>query len=1123
MASPTPASVDAKTPLLASASGTGAGAPHALWRPQMQTFLMRHGVEERDYASEITEWVELSAAAQADAKAEEQEAIALVLGRALPAAKKEPQTAEHAKAKKAIADLISRSRKAFGFLYSALPVDLRPLVADVPQGYAFGIWSFLEKKFRNTGQDSVMALWQRLTTMAQEPGETHDVYKARVDSIVELLAHAKQTLPPGLYASLLLWRLQPRYGTAVLTLQTSDRLDDPATISWPYVAEYMAKYERGQLGLGDTDSPGAGDRAMAARSKPSASTGGSKPSGADRDHSDVECFNCRKFGHYASRCPLPDRRQKGDQEGRQQQHKKRGGATGRKPASGASRSASEDDDSDEPEGKPSSRSGPAGPGASRVHMARQLNRFALLSGVEDDDEHVRSVAERSYCARVLAGMKPGGAASPAAPTVAKGVKPAPPAFKRLKHPGESQSAPRAEKKKVSFGPPTKANARESERRAPAPASRPPPPAHALKSLDEALRTTAKAIDSAATVSITGNKDNLVNVRRCQPMPILMADKAIVSAVYKGDMPMRLPVAGKPDSYVSITIRDVYYHERIDANLLSWGCMRLDGWEMHSTVEGTYIVTPKGTRINASTRGRLTILDNAGPEHAYAARLGRFVCQSAEDLLLLHQRVGHASWTRLLKMCRAGATAGLGDISGLSAAEIKKAEGLIKQCNACTAGKQRRNSLGHHGLDRGAEAGEVLHMDVFYTMMRNPQTNQKYREYCLLGTDGYTELRWIAKTATLHDVQAEVIQIIRDSTTLCGRAPRLIVSDLGGEFDNGRVKAYCRERGIHLQPSPARAKELNGVAEKSVDTVKNHVRAMLLASGMPEQSWWSQAAAHHVYLWNRTHIGAATGVTPYEAALAREPSIINVGVFGCDAFVHMDRTQRDATFSPKAEPGIYLGHDSVQNCPAVYMLRTGKTLKVKDVLFREGSFKHLQAVIGKHPDQVAALDLSELDTSNDDEQEHKAGAHVPTTTEQECKNALDDDDDDDADEEVDPAKQQQAESKKRFDVKAITDQRTSSGGKVEYRVKWIGYSASTWEPATTIREDAPKAVQEYEAFLAHRSDARVTRSRSAAAPSASSSSSSPLSLPLAADRQDSDDDDSESSAISAARLCAAKCL
>jgi hypothetical protein len=1139
--------VDARVPLLASASGTGAGAPHALWRPQMQTFLMRHGIEERDYAEEIAQWRELAAVVQASARAEEQEAINVVLGvRAASSLstpydgalkKEEVKLPDEVKAKQRVAELIGRSRKAFGHLYSALPADLRPLVADVPQGYAFGIWSFLEKKFRSTEQDSVMALWERITTMRQEE-EAYDVYKARVDSVVELLVHAKQALAPGLYASLLLWRLQPRYATAVLTLKTGELLKDPAAIDWPRIGEYMAQYERTQLGLGDTDSPGA-DRAMAARGKQSSSSGGSgsKPPSSTSavDHSGIECFNCHKYGHYASRCPLPDRRsggpassQKGESQGQwqQQKSKKRGEAWSRRAASSATSSASDNSSDDEREGKASPRSSSrptVAPGGHKVNAVRHLNRFNLLANADDDNDRGRWTGHRSYCARALVGLQPSARPPAAARAPASDAdEPPRPVLKRLKRPEELRRAASGaeEKKRVRFGPKPEAKARESERRSP---QRPSSPAVA-KSLDVALRTTSKAIDSGATVSITGNKETLINVRRCTPMPIAMADKTVVSAVYKGDMPMRLPVAGKESKVISIVIRDVYYHERIDANLLSWGCMRLDGWQMHSTPDGTYVVTPKGSRINASTRGRLTILDDAGPERALAARMGRFVCQTAEELLLLHQRVGHASWGRLLKMCRAGATTGVGGVSSLSTAELKKAEGLVKQCDACVAGKLKRNALGHRGLDKGTEAGEVLHMDVFYTMMRNPQTRLKYREYCLLGTDAYCQLRWIAKTTSLHDLQAEVIQIIRRSTGVTGRSPRLVVCDLGSEFDNGKVKSYCNRKGIHLQETPARAKELNGVAEKSVDTVKNHVRAMLQACGMTEQMGWARAAFHHAYLWNRTHICSNTGVTPFEAVNAREPSILNVGVFGCDAFVHQDRTQRDTTFSAKAQPGIYLGHDYGQNCPIVYMLHSGKTLMVKDVMFREHSFKHLSAHTDGQVDQVESLDVAELNPSIDDEVAPRLGAEArpSMTTEQECKDDVDPSDAEDAD--ADDADDESEEEKqpRRFEVKSITDQRTDAGGKVEYRVKWAGYPATTWEPAATMREDAPDAVKHFESFLAQRQEARVTRSRGAAPPQAPNASSSLASAHPPAAVIDSDDD-SESQAIEAARFVAAKCL
>jgi hypothetical protein len=1091
MASSSTSSVDAKVPLLASASGTSgsSGVPHALWRPQMQTFLMRQGIEERDYAEEIADWAALTWKAGESARLDREHAIAVLLGKVKPV-KQEEKSPEEADAKKQVASMIALSRKAFGFLYSALPVELRPLVADVPQGYAYGIWSFLERKFRNTEQDTVMALWQRLMTLEQEADEMHDIYKARVDSVMELLANAKQTVPAGMYASLLLWRLQPRYATAVLTLKTSDRLKDTTAIDWSFVAQYMAEYERGQLGLADTDSLGGSERAMVVRGKPPGGAASSRSQsttsgGGRRDTSNVKCYNCGEMGHYASKCPKPDRRQ--ESEGKK---KKPQGADSSKGKS-SSRAASPGSSNSEGSGTP--RHG-------KTFLVRGVNRFGALAE-RDQAESTQSCGSscsafgpkmgRSYLARVLAGR------NSAASSNADEVQPVPPIGKRV-----AQERPRevAEAKAKKEETPVQART-ESGKVVPKSTPResqgePRRPASTPKSLDTALRTTARAIDTGATVNITGNKDNLVNVRRCTPMPLLMADNTIVNAVYKGDMPMRLQVAGK-ETKVSILIREVYYHERIDANLLSWGGMRLDGWSMHSTPDGTYLVTPKGTKISASTRGRLTILDDAGPEKVYAARLGRVVCQSAEDLIAMHHRVGHVSWDRLIKMCKASVTAGIGSIDGMSAAELKKAEGMVKECVACTAGKQRRNALGHRGLDKGTEAGEVLHMDTFYVMMRNPQTNQKYREYCLIATCGFTKLRWVAKTTSLRDLQDEAIAIIRSSTATTKHRPRLIVSDPGSEFNNGKVQEYCRTRGIHLQQTPARAKEMNGVAEKSVETVKNHARTMMEACGISEQQGWWRAVAHHAYLWNRTHIPSTTGKTPFEAMTSRAPSIMHVGVFGCDAFVHQDRSQRDTTFSPKAEPGVYLGHDSGRNCSVVRMLSTGKIAYVKDVIFREGSFEHLRRGSKQGAEAIEISDLCADSASSAD--------RLSTTVEDDVPN------DPDAPEE-------------RYDVKWITEQRTGANGKTEFLVKWVGYPAPTWEPADTIREDAPEAVQQFERFLTQRSEARVTRSRSRGAAALSSgSSNSSSSRAASGPAQESDDEDDESSDVKAARDAAASCL
>jgi hypothetical protein len=70
-----------RVPQLASASST-AGLAYALWRPQMQSHLMRQGVEERDYTEDIPEWKALIVAVQTDARAAERAAIDTLLGRA---------------------------------------------------------------------------------------------------------------------------------------------------------------------------------------------------------------------------------------------------------------------------------------------------------------------------------------------------------------------------------------------------------------------------------------------------------------------------------------------------------------------------------------------------------------------------------------------------------------------------------------------------------------------------------------------------------------------------------------------------------------------------------------------------------------------------------------------------------------------------------------------------------------------------------------------------------------------------------------------------------------------------------------------------------------------------------
>jgi hypothetical protein len=1070
-------STETKIPRLASSSSAQSGLPHALWRPQMQTFLMRQGIEDRDYSGPFPEWKAVVESIAADEKAEEQAAIDEMLGRtpssAAAASSSKGPTAEQLKRKQRVIDAVARVRKAYAILYAALPSDLRVLIVDVPQGYAFGIWSFLEKKFRSTEQDSVMALWERLTSMRQDASndanndENFAEYKARVDSVVELLQNAKQIVSTGLYASLLLWRLRPQYSTAVLTLKTGDRLQDTDKIDWSYIADYMAQFERSQLGLSDTSPAEGNDRGYGARQPQQPGNNQQKKSA---NMSAVKCFNCNKMGHFAADCSKPNKRQKDEQGPRRNNDASSRGndaKVGKNKNLSRNNNSSDSDDSWE-EGKPRPRARFEERGNS-ARTVTPMNRFAALRSGDDDpdeeDEPSDAPAQgkrmgHSYLARALAGLQAGKLSE--SKSNQQQQQDSPRELKRLKR-GADPEQPKQNNKAIAEEPVRQQSARSSIKE---PTRRTPQP----RGLDAELKTTAKAVDSAASVPMTPNREALVNVRRCAPMPIKVADGTVVTAMYKGDMPLRLRV-DDTEKNVRVLIRDVYYHERFDANLLSWGQMRRDGWELHSTKDGTHLITPGGKKIRASTRGNLTILDDANPERVYSSRMGAIVCKTTEDLVSLHQRLGHVSWGRLVKMCRSGLTTGIGGIDAMSTQDLQKAEKAVKECNACAQGKQKRNALGSGGLDKGTAPGEVLHMDTMYVITRDARTGDKRTSYTLLATDGHSEWRWAACMNNMTDLQQECIDIMQHSHTMTGRYPRLVVTDLGSEFENGKVSAYCKSHGIKHQPTPARAKELNGLSEKSVDTVKNHSRTMLLASGVPEQVGKHNAITHHVYVWNRTHIGKRTGTTPYQAMMNKKPSILNLGMFGCDAFVHQDKSQRDTTHSAKGEPAVYLGHSGRQNAPIVRMLHTGKTIVVKDVIFREGSFQHARALRKGNAADIEPIDLEATEDETDSKQPDAPIVNVDSDAEEEkCDSDSDDEDD----------------TKSRFNVRSIQNTRVVNGRK-EYEVKWVGYPATTWEPADAIEADAPSAVRQYEKFLERRLEARVTRSRAPAKPAVASDS------------------------------------
>jgi hypothetical protein len=300
-----------------STSGAGRGLElpllvagrYAEWRPRMENALMRAGIAARDYKVANPEWAALVEAVEQWEQAEESASIALALGRASGTAASASAvtagpSAATKEARRGATEAVARGKRAYTLLYQVLPDELRRLVAHVPQGDAYGLWSWLEKRYQSTEQDNVGDLWDQFTALCQADEESFDEYKARVDAVYGLLAHAKDKPSAGLYAHRLLWKLSARYNPAVLALKASGKLKEAEKINWDEIVAFVNNHERSEHRLAGADADGQGAFGMAATTGYGGRHGDRRGIGG---RATTECYNCGEKGHLARNCKKPRR------------------------------------------------------------------------------------------------------------------------------------------------------------------------------------------------------------------------------------------------------------------------------------------------------------------------------------------------------------------------------------------------------------------------------------------------------------------------------------------------------------------------------------------------------------------------------------------------------------------------------------------------------------------------------------------------------------------------------------------------------------------------------------------------------------------------------------------------
>jgi hypothetical protein len=554
-------------------------------------------------------------------------------------------------------------------------------------------------------------------------------------------------------------------------------------------------------------------------------------------------------------------------------------------------------------------------------------------------------------------------------------------------------------------------------------------------LDAMLSDNSWGWDTMASVCCSGNRALFVKRRECAPVPVKLADHSVVNATHVGSVVLR--VATDAGKVLRLEIDNVLYHRSFGANLLSGELLTKKlGWQYHSTPQHSYVVTPGGSRITLSTRGRVAVLMGVSSERACVATLVRPAGgeQAARvrdaaivaKLVRLHARLLHCGWTRMMHLLHSGSVLDHGfDLKELTPARLTLAEAQVRQCEACLQGKATRTPFGQRGIDRGTKPCEVLHMDTYF--VKSLQDGRPVLEYGVAVKDLYSGHLWHAQCATKDRITEAVTEIVVQAETQFGCTVKRLRSDGGSEFVNRQMlQAFCAKRGKKLHWTPKETSQLNGGAERSVRTFKECTRTAMHHAGAP-QRLWRYAAAHAAFVWNRSHVSKDTRMTPYEALRGQKPSLRHIGVFGCDVYRHVPKHERASTLAPTVEPAIYLGHNDAQNAARVLLLASKKIVTSRDVTYRSDSFAFMRALERgdegvREAQRLCADEVSAEEVDNAGASLEGGQPHSPSASGQE------------------------------YVVESIVAQRRRNG-RLEYKVRWAGYDSSedSWEPEAHVSE------------------------------------------------------------------------
>jgi transposase InsO family protein len=283
-------------------------------------------------------------------------------------------------------------------------------------------------------------------------------------------------------------------------------------------------------------------------------------------------------------------------------------------------------------------------------------------------------------------------------------------------------------------------------------------------------------------------------------------------------------------------------------------------------------------------------------HAMLAREGRAIDVGALLTLsedsniceLWHRRMGHPSPQALNRLVREQMAEGI----RIPTALLKQA--MKCRCECCILGKMTHLPF-PLSVSKTCRPLELVHVDLCGPI--DPETNAGER-YFLAMMDDFSKYAEVCVMTEKSEAKIKVVETLQKWMTQLELTVKILRSDGGKEFTCSVVSDFCKSKGVVQQITPRYTPESNGKIERLNRTIKEKVRCLLIDSRLPLELW-GFAVVHAAFLRNCLPASGKTA-TPHELFHGTMPDLSLVRVFGCKAYVRLERADKALTKTMPSE-------------------------------------------------------------------------------------------------------------------------------------------------------------------------------------------------------------------------------